>query len=87
MRFKSRARRGDDRQGIGLKKGNAVLHRCGQGKGCPVDRTRHWLAGSLVCSVVAVAVAAIWVPRAEEILNKLLPGLKVTLAYYFDRRP
>ena len=50
-----------------------------------MDRTRHWLAATLVCSVVGVALAAVWLPRAEEILNKLLPGLMLTLAYYFGR--
>ncbi|MDQ1639227.1 MAG: hypothetical protein QOF62_2566 [Pyrinomonadaceae bacterium] len=51
-----------------------------------MDTTRHWLAGVVVGSVVAVALFAVFAPKADEILSKLLPALMLILAYYFGRR-
>jgi uncharacterized membrane protein YfcA len=86
MRLKSKASAGAGTRKLSFKQSNAVLHVCPKQKLSHLDNMRHWLAAVLVGSVVAVAIVAVFVPRADAILNKLLPALMLILAYYFGRR-
>lgn len=86
MRFKSKARGDTGTRKITFKQSNAVRHECPKQKRCHMDSMRHWLAAVLVLSVVSFGLGAVFVPRAEEILSKLLPALMLILAYYFGRR-
>lgn len=86
MRFKSKERGRAGARKISFKQSNAVRHECPKQKECHMDSMRHWLAAVLVCSVVAVGLVAVFVPRADEILSKFLPALMLILAYYFGRR-
>lgn len=52
-----------------------------------MNKTRHWLAVTIVASVVCVSLLAIFAPRGEGILRLLLPAFMVVLGYYFGRRP
>lgn len=87
MRFKSKTRGDADARKISCKQSNAVRHECPKQKPSHMGSMRHWLAAVLVCSIVTVGLIAVFVPRADEILNKLLPALMLILAYYFGRRP
>lgn len=86
MRFKSKERSGGCAGKISFKQSSTGRHACPEQKQCHLDRMRHWLAAVLVCSVLAVGLVAVFVPRADEILSKLLPALMLILAYYFGRK-
>lgn len=84
-RFKSKERGCDSTRKISFKQSNAGRHLCPKQK-WHMERMRHRLATVLVCSVGAVALAAVFVARADEILSKLLPALMLVLGYYFGSR-
>lgn len=86
MRFKSKERDGAGARKISFKQSNSVRYECPKQKRCHMESMRRWLAALLVCSVVAVGLIAVFVPRADEIFSKLLPALMLILAYYFGRR-
>lgn len=86
MRFKSKASAHTGGRKISFKQRSAVRHGCPGQQGCHMESVRHSLAVVVVCSVVAVGLLAAFVPRADEILSKLLPALMLILAYYFGRR-
>lgn len=86
MRFEDKARGVATTRKIRLKESKAARHQCPKRRVCHMDTTRHWLAGVVVGSVVAVALFAVFAPKADAILGKLLPALMLILAYYFGRR-
>jgi roadblock/LC7 domain-containing protein len=51
-----------------------------------MERTRNWLAATLVHSVIVLALIAVFVPRANVVFNQLLPALTMTLGYYFGKK-
>lgn len=86
MRFKNKARGAGGPRKIGVKQGNVVRRGYPRRKLSHMNRMRQWLASILVCSVVTVALLAVFAPRADEILSKLLPALMLILAYYYGRK-
>ena len=51
-----------------------------------MDKIRHQIAMTLVCSVVSVALIAAFLPTANKVLDQLLPAFMLTLGYYFGRK-
>lgn len=83
MRLKSKRCHAAGACNFSFEASNALRHGCHCQKRCHIDNMRHWLAAIFVCSVVAVAIASFFAPKAEEILTKLLPALMLILGYYF----
>jgi hypothetical protein len=51
-----------------------------------MEKTRDRLAITLMYSVIIAALISTFVPRANEVFHELLPGLMLTLGYYFGKK-